>query len=322
METIEKYREILLTIFPVRKTAAQKADFREWLRKELKHAGYRPKEETYGRFNGSVNVVAGDPDRATVFLTAHYDTASRMLVPNFISPTNVAAHVLYHFLFAIVLMAAAVVLSFVITFPINQPGLTLPLFLVLALLILYLSAFGPANPSNANANTSGVLTLLAIAKAIPKDKRVCFVFFDNNERNLLGAKAFKREHSRAAESCLFLNFDCVGDGEHMLLMPSKYSRWDENLIAALTDAFPETEAVKGRILDKGLVYYPSDHRKFKFHVGVAACHRLSGLGYYIPHLRTKKDTVLSAENVAYLTEGISRFLPAYWEEQDKGGQGS
>jgi lysine/ornithine N-monooxygenase len=64
-------------------------------------------------------------------------------------------------------------------------------------------------------------------------------------------------------------------------------------------------------LAKGLQYYPSDNRKFKFHVTVCACRYLAGLGYYIPHLRTKKDTVLREENAAYIARSIARFLPAY-----------
>lgn len=65
-----------------------------------------------------------------------------------------------------------------------------------------------------------------------------------------------------------------------------------------------------------MMYYPSDHRKFKFHVGVCACRHLAGLGYYIPHLRSRRDTVLEEKNVAYLTEGILRFLPLYLDKQE------
>ena len=60
MEQIAQLKEYLLTVHPVRRTGAQKADFRKWLLRELKRAGWKAGEETYGRFNGSVNVVAGD----------------------------------------------------------------------------------------------------------------------------------------------------------------------------------------------------------------------------------------------------------------------
>ena len=313
MEYIEKIRDVLLRLYPVRRNFAQKSDFREWLLRELRRSGWRASEERYGRTNGSINVVAGDPDRASVFLTAHYDTASRMVVPDFVSPTNVAAHVLYHALVALVLIVLALAVSFAVSFPLNQPGLMLPLFLILLVGLLFFAAFGPANLSNANGNASGVLALLAIAKIVRRDDRVCIVFFDNNARNLLGAGAFKKAHPDAAQSCLFLNFDCVGDGDHLLLMPSRPCRWDEKLLSALEEGFQNTEAIQAHLLTKGLNYYPSDHRKFKFHVATTACRYVGGLGYYIPHLRTKKDTILKTENIDCIAESIARFLPLYLE---------
>jgi len=140
---------------------------------------------------------------------------------------------------------------------------------------------------------------------------VCLVFLDNNERNLLGASAFKKKHINKAAECLFINLDCVGDGEDLLLIPSKYSRWDADLLACLTEAFPEGGTPRPHILTKGLQYYPSDNKKFKFNVTLCACRYLAGLGYYIPHLRTKKDTVLREVNAAYIAESVARFLPVY-----------
>ena len=311
MEEIANLKKYLLTVHPVRKTGGQKKEFRQWLLRELKRAGWKAGEETYGKFNGSVNIVAGDPERAEVFLCAHYDTGSRMLVPNFVSPTNVLAHVCYHLAAAMGLAAAALLLSFAVSFPLNQPKLMLPLFLILALTALWYSAYGPANRSNANSNSSGVLALLAAAKEAGFDKRVCLVFLDNNERTLLGASAFRKKHAGQASRRLFVNLDCVGDGEELLVIPSKHSRWDEAMLSALEAAFPEGGEMRPRVLTKGLQYYPSDGRKFKFHVDLCACRYLAGLGYYIPHLRTKKDTVLEEGNAAYIARSLARFLPMY-----------
>lgn len=316
MEQIARLKKYLLTVHPVRKSAYQKQEFRTWAMGELKRAGWKAREETYGRGNGSVNVVAGDPDRAAVFLCAHYDTASRMLLPNFVSPTNVAAHVCYHLAAAVALVAVALLASFAVSFPLNQPGLMLPLFLALVVALLWACAFGPANRANANSNTSGVLALLAAAHAVSYDRRVCLVLLDNNEKNLLGASAFQKKHADAAGRRLFLNLDCVGDGEHLLLMPSKLSRWDGDLLAALRESFPDTAAVHPHVLDKGLNYYPSDHRKFKFNVAVCSCRYLAGLGYYIPRLRTPRDTSLREENIACISRGLAKFLPLYLDNAD------
>ena len=71
MEGIEFYTNYLSTVHPVRKTAGQKSEVRQWLLRELKRSGWRAKEERYGKLNGSVNIVAGDPEAAEVFLCAH-----------------------------------------------------------------------------------------------------------------------------------------------------------------------------------------------------------------------------------------------------------
>lgn len=313
MEGIDSLKKYLLTVHPVRKTGAQKKEFRQWLARELKRAGWKAREESYGKWNGSVNVVAGDPDRADLFLCAHYDTGSRMLAQNFISPTNVPAHICYHLAMALLLVAAAFLLALAVSFPLNQPGLMLPLFLALAVAGLWLAAYGPANRNNANGNSSGVLALLAAAREMKSNPRVCLVFLDNNERNLLGAAAFRKRRPERASQCLFINLDCVGDGRDLLLIPSKYSRWDSGLLEALEGAFPEGEEMKPHILTKGLPYYPSDNKKFKFHASVCACRYLAGLGYYIPHLRTKKDTALDEGNIAYIARSLARFAPLYLE---------
>ena len=286
MDSIKKWKDYIQLLYPVRRNDVQKAAFRKWLMGELKHSGWRAREETYGKLNGSVNVIAGDPERAQVFLCTHYDTAARALVPDFVSPTNVAAHVIYHTMAAVLLLAAAFLLSLAVSFPLRMPELMLPLFLLLAVALLGFSAFGPANPNNANSSTSGVLALLASAKELAFDRRVCLVFLDNNERNLLGASAFKKAHPDRAAENLFIDLDCVGDGDCLLLLPSKHS------------------------------YYPSDNRRFKFHVAVCACRFLAGLGYYIPRLHTKRDTVLSEENAAYVARSVARFVPLYLDGGD------
>lgn len=317
MESVKYLKEYILAAHPVRKTAGQKESFRRWAMAELKRAGWKAREETYGKLNGSVNLVAGDPDKATVFLCAHYDTASRMLLPNFISPTNVLVHICYHLLCALALVVLALALSFAVSYPLNQPGLMLPLFLIFAVVLLWVNVYGPANKQNANSNSSGVAALLAAAGAMTHDKRVCLVLLDNSEKDLLGASAFKKKHVSAAANCLFINLDCVGDGEHMLFMPSKHSRWDAELLDALEKAFPASGGIHPHVLSKGLNYYPSDHRKFKFHVAVCACRRLTGLGYYIPRLRTRLDTVLEEENIDYLAQGLARFVPLYLDRSEE-----
>ena len=82
---------------------------------------------------------------------------------------------------------------------------------------------GPANRHTANDNTSGVITLLEIALSLPEELRsdVCFVWFDNEERGLLGSAAFAGKHKETKKGALVLNFDCVGDGDSLQFFPTK-----------------------------------------------------------------------------------------------------
>ena len=63
------------------------------------------------------------------------------------------------------------------------------LFVVLLWAAIVLMLIGPANSSNVNDNTSGVVTLLEIARSIPElhRKNVCFVLFDLEEAGLIGS---------------------------------------------------------------------------------------------------------------------------------------
>ena len=61
--------------FPVRKTAAQRKAFRQWVMGECARMGYtaRIEENDKGR---QQNIIVGDPEHAEVTFTAHYDTPS------------------------------------------------------------------------------------------------------------------------------------------------------------------------------------------------------------------------------------------------------
>lgn len=333
-EHIRALKKCLLTLYPVRRTERQKRDFRIWAIKQLQQSGWEAYEEIYGssddlttgrplkrigKFNNTVNIVSGDPDQAVIFLCAHYDTPSNMIIPNFVSPTNTIAYVGYHVLAVILLVIFSLIGAFAISSFLGAPDLWFPLSLGLLIALLWAVNAAPPNQNNANCNSSGVATVLAIAERLDWDKRVCILLLDNNDKDLLGASSFQKKYRDAAKNCLFMNFDCVGDGANILLIPSKRSCWDGALLADLSRAFPESDGMKAQVLESGLRYFRSDHRLFPFHVAVCACRRLKGLGYYIPNLWTDRDTVMQEENIQYLTEGTAAFIGFYLEGGEESG---
>ena len=313
METIKALSQQILKEFPVRKSAREKAEFRQWLIKRLKKSGYTVEEESYGM--GTRNIVAGRPETAELVFTTHYDTGPRGV--SFVSPTNLILTVAVPVVTVLVITALCFVLSVLPTFLLNAPGATVPLFVALMFFSLWLMVRGPANPNNANCNTSGVVTVLAIAQALPKPMRrhVAFVFFDNGEAGMAGASKYKRKHSAEVEHQVIFNFECVGDGEHILLMPSKKSRWDGFLLQQLDECYVGEGEKTFKQTIEGLIYYPSDHRKFPFHVAVAAFHRKKGVGYYLTRIHTPKDTVLDEQNILLLRDGTLRLIEAYYNQE-------
>ena len=79
--------ETITELFPVRKSAAQKKAFRQWVMAEISGMGYavRVEENDRGR---QQNVIVGDPEHAEVTFTAHYDTPSTILLPDLQIPRN------------------------------------------------------------------------------------------------------------------------------------------------------------------------------------------------------------------------------------------
>ena len=83
----------VLTQFPIRRSEAQKELFRRDITAFVQQAGYCVSIETAKK--GVHNMVIGDPEKAKYLVTAHYDTPSTNLFPNFLLPANRFLFILY-----------------------------------------------------------------------------------------------------------------------------------------------------------------------------------------------------------------------------------
>lgn len=307
----------ILRDFQIRKTKAQKETFRAWLCAELEKAGYAPKVEAERSLVKSHNVVVGDPERAEVLFTAHYDTCAVLPFPNFITPRNFLFYLLYQILILaammVVIIAAVVVLLLAGGRIFDDPAVAsvvagVVMYGLLLFFVFWMLGAGRANRHTANDNTSGVLTLLETALALPPEDRdkVCFVFFDNEEKGLFGSSAFARRHRTARKETLVVNFDCVSDGDYLQLYPSKAVKRDPAAMEALERAF-QGRGEKETEVYRGFAFYPSDQAQFKKGVGVCALKKKPLLGYYMDRIHTGRDTVLEEENIALLRDGALRL---------------
>lgn len=308
----ETTKEIFLH-HEIRKTKAQKSAFRDYLTDYAKSKGYEAKVERAGK--NAENVIVGDPTKAKVVYTAHYDTCAVMPLPNFITPKCLPIYLLYQIVLSLIIyiIPLSVMISSRIVYNATD---SYPLFLLLllggyALLIgvTFLLIMGPANKHTANDNTSGVTLLIDIMTDIPEELRssVAFIFFDLEERGTLGSKGYAMRHKTLAKQLLVVNFDCVSDGKNILFVTKKKAQYVKEKLEA---AFPSNSTYTVDVATKG-AFYPSDQRNFERGIGVSALNKTKRGLLYMNKIHTKRDTVYDEENIEFLKCGaieLARIL--------------
>lgn len=297
----------ILESYQVRKTTKQKDAFIALLRE------YFPELQIeQSKFPKCRNLIIGDVENAKLLLTAHYDTCAWLPFPNFITPKSPILALLYSLLISLVIMIPVALLVFLLNIVLS---LVTDIFLIRYLMSLVCSMsclslmfIGPANRRNANDNTSGVITLCELLMTLNRQQRskVAFVFFDLEEVGLLGSARFRAAHKQVTQNTPLINFDCVSDGDHMLVAATKDAR--ETIGEALDNSFRPAKGKKILLTNSEKVFYPSDQAGFRKGVAVAAMRHKPVLGYYIGRIHTHRDTVFDRDNITLLCNSILRLL--------------
>lgn len=303
-EILEKYE--------VRKTKKQKSAFIEYALGFAERNGYSAKVEENKK--GVKNIVVGNPEKASVIYTAHYDTCPRLPFPNFITPKNMLIYIVYQLFLTVLIIGiptlAAIGLGALLSsFSVDESIVSIVKIwteYIGIIALLYLMMKGPANPHTANDNTSGVSTLVSIMETLPENLRenVAFIFFDLEEVGLVGSSVYYKAHKSKMQNKLLLNFDCVSDGKTILFAIKKDAAAHLDLLKA---SFIETDTFTPDFATKG-VFYPSDQAKFPMGVGVAALKKSKRGTLYMNRIHTAKDTVFDEENIAYLAHGAVKLV--------------
>lgn len=293
----------ILNQFPVRKSKAQKEKFRAAVQSYASDFGYPVKEEK-GSF-GCRNLILGDPETAQFLVTAHYDTCARLPVPNLITPCDFWPFLGCQLLLALVMLLPPAVPGGLVGWLTGGFEWGYLAWYVLFWVWLALLLFGPANKHNANDNTSGVVTLLEIAKTLPENQRhkVCFVLFDLEEAGLIGSASYRKAHKGATDKQLVLNLDCVGDGDHIRMFPTKMLKKDRKKLTSLYKACGYFGKKDVLVQEKGFSLYPSDQANFPYGVGICAL-RKKKKTLYLSRIHTSRDTILEETNINILRAAI------------------
>jgi len=295
--------QIILQDYQVRKSKKQKDAFIALLQEHFPSLTIEQ-----GGFIKSRNLMLGDVGAAKTIFSAHYDTCARLPIPNFIAPKNVPISLLYSFLLLLPMMVILFALNYPISLISNNFWVHYTFTLVAAALLMGIMVAGPANKHNANDNTSSVIMLIEIYSRLTDEQRAqtAFVFFDNEEIGLLGSSQFKKIHAKEMEEKLLINFDCVADGDHILIAASKNA--EKEFTPTLQAVFQSTETKNFQFERADKIFYPSDHVGFPKAVSVAAFHKKKLIGYYLGRIHTGRDTVFNESNIELLTTDCVSFV--------------
>ena len=293
--------------FPVRKTKKQKQAFREAVQSYAEQLGYPCTVESGSL--GSRNLVIGNPEQADYLVTAHYDTCARLPIPNFLTPCNFWLFLLWQVVLVLLILGVCILMGLGVGFLTGSGAIGSWCGYLMIWVILALMMIGPANPSNANDNTSGVVTLLEIAKSMPGNqrKKVCFVLFDLEEAGLIGSASYRKAHKSQTDRQMVLNLDCVGDGDYLTLFPTKRLKKDRKRLKSLYKACGYFGKKSILVHEQGFSFYPSDQANFPWGVGICALNK-RGKTLYLSRIHTKKDTILERTNVNLLRAALITYI--------------
>lgn len=294
----------VLTHYEIRKSKKQKSAFISAVSAYASGLNY-PVTVEKGSM-GSRNIVFGDPENAQYLVTAHYDTPASIGLPNFITPCNPVAFILFQLLILVPFFAVAFLAGLMVSLLTEDPTVIFWAAYIAYFAMLFLMMFGPANRHTANDNTSGVVTVLETMASLPDNlrDRVCFVLFDLEEAGLVGSSSYRKAHKAATQTQIVLNLDCVGDGNEIVLFPSKKLTKSDEKLNNLRKLCGQYGKKSISIREKGFAYYPSDQKQFPYGVGIAAFRRAKGVGLYCSRIHTWRDTILEQTNVNILRAAI------------------
>jgi len=295
--------------YKIRKTQDQKTRFIELVVKDLLEEGHIVRVEESNGLIRNRNIVVGDLSSARIICGAHYDTPARLILPNLVTPRNIPLLILYQLLLALVLIAPCLVLALLIGTVTSSGLLGLLVFESLLVLMIFLLLAGPANPNNFNDNTSGTVTLIEILKKLSPEERseLAVVFFDNEEKGLIGSYKFAKLHLRELVGKLVVNFDCVSDGDILLLVRNRRMRKDAEASNVFVSSFENSFSKE--ILSASC-FNPSDQMSFGNNrtVTFAAMRKARLVGLYVGRIHTSRDVIFDVRNIKVLSDGLCSYL--------------
>lgn len=288
--------------FPIRRKRDEKNKFINYVKYEL--GSERARVETVEKNN---NIIIGDPEKAKAVITAHYDTPAAAIFPNMMFPAN-RAGIVVNLIYPVCLSVICLFVALLVSNPFGgNVAIQIIVYLTLYLGMAYCTTRLFSNKHNKNDNTSGIATVMTLAKKFDDD-RVAFILFDNEELGLVGSKAYNKAHSEMMKDKLVINLDCVGNGDQIILMAKERATKTAEY-QKLYDAFCiEDDVFTVNHIPFRKASSNSDHKSFLTSVGVTAASCGNLMKFYTGRIHTSRDVIADVENISFLTERFSQFI--------------
>ncbi|MBN1950781.1 MAG: M28 family peptidase [Bacteroidales bacterium] len=274
-----------------------KTKFLDLIQKKLNLYGYECNTTTHLGFFKSINLETKTENPRYIFV-AHYDTLT--IMPFWMSWLMRLVGINRQLLLIVVLFA--------IISGIHALQEVQQLWGDIAYWTFYgtfLTMFIPT-PNNYDDNTSGVITLLKLARKCREKgiDGVKFLFVDNEELGLLGSSAqlgYNAWRSTIPGDCKVISVDCVGGkGEIPLLIRNSKSSYEPEIRDALSETFGSCESVR-------MILPASDNFSFRKYgaINISFVKRsiIPG-GYAIPHIHSPADKTLNEERLDLLADTL------------------
>ncbi len=309
-DLIQQYDQSFAQKFPIRLKKTQKEAFLNHLESELQTRGYETERFITKALLKNHTLITKCKNPQVIFL-AHFDTPT--IAPFWMSPIfRFFGHTRQYegLIFLLLLIYGPSLLANF--FPEFAPLLRTVTNVMLLLFGLSLISLFIPNPSNREDNTSGIISLLALADWL-KDKpdlrqHVQFAFLDNEELGLLGSNGLRRhwqENRHPYQNAAIICLDCVTRGQIPLVVYHKQDQIAQKVAPYLQNHLPQTQVLNLRYLPL------SDNYTFKdlgaIDISYADVSTIPG-GYYIPRIHSPKDNDFSSDNLMPLLNSLAEFL--------------
>jgi hypothetical protein len=260
--------------------------------------GYECEKKTHRGLIRSVNLETKNENPEYLFI-AHYDTGT--IIPLWMNWLMKLTGINRQFLMLIVGFGLVIAFTAIeMHFPVIGKIITI-LFFASMLTILI------PNGKNYNDNTSGVITLLNLAKRLKQiqNNKVKFLFVDNEELGILGSsahKAYMEKNKKIPPNCKVISIDCVGGSEEIpLIIRNGWSGYEPIFKEGLEKEFGLCKSVK-------IILPASDNYPFirygAINISFVKETIIPG-GYYIQKIHSRNDKTIDMEKIERLCNALS-----------------